>query len=140
MLAYTGSFIPLFISEKMDSRKCLLKSLPTLLWLMWVIHLCSFLPDNAYWKINCPMSNCSNPVPFSFPSLYAVEVIMDLVFCFKTGIRREWVFSFFRRLYGIVWLNTPRFTMKRKHIVLFTHYFTSHILSLFSLHPYMSLF
>lgn len=42
-----GRVFPLFISEKMDSGKRLLKPLPTLPQLMGVIHLCPFLPDKA---------------------------------------------------------------------------------------------
>lgn len=42
-----GRVFPLFISEKMDSGKRLLKPLPTLSQLMGVIHLCPFLPDKA---------------------------------------------------------------------------------------------
>lgn len=42
-----GRIFPLFISEKMDSGKRLLKPLPTLPQLMGVIHLCPFLPDKA---------------------------------------------------------------------------------------------
>lgn len=42
-----GRVFPLFISEKMDSGKRLLKPLPTLSQLMGVIHLCPFLPDKT---------------------------------------------------------------------------------------------
>lgn len=42
-----GRVFPLFISDKMDSGKRLLKPLPTLSQLMGVIHLCPFLPDKT---------------------------------------------------------------------------------------------
>lgn len=92
-------------------------------------------------RLIAPCQTVATLVPFSFPFLYAAEVIMDLVFCFKTGIRREWVF--FKRLHGVEfgWILI-RFSMKRKYIAFFAHYLTPHILlSLFCHyfpHPYMN--